>query len=330
MKRILGIGNALVDVLAQVSDEAILKELGLPKASMQLIDESRFEQIMNRMSKMHTKFAAGGSACNTILALGNLGARPGVIGKVGNDNNGAFFERNCLEHGITPHLLRDTLPTGVASTFITPDGQRTFGTYLGAASRLTPDEIREEWFDDYGYLYIEGYLVQNHDLIERVIRYASGRGLKVCLDMASYNIVAEDRAFFRKLLKRVDIVFANKDEARAFSGGKSPREALDELADICEVAIVKIGPEGAMAKRGSEMVKVPARPVEKVLDSTGAGDYFSAGFLYGHAQGDSLAECVRKASVLAAYVIEVIGTTLSSRVWDAIRHEVTPLKAFQD
>ena len=330
MKRILGIGNALVDALTRVENDSILHELKLPKGSMQHVGEERYKEISARLADLPAKLRTGGSACNTILALGNLGAKPGVVGKIGEDSNGWFFETTFREHGITPHLIHDIVATGVASTFITPDGQRTFGTYLGAAARLTPEEIREEWFDNYDYLYIEGYLVQNHELIERIVNFAHSRGMKICLDMASYNIVRAERDFFIHLLEKVDIVFANEEEAFAFSGGKSPRAALDELSRYCEVAVVKIGKEGAMARTRDEIVRVPARPVEKVVDTTGAGDFFAAGFLYGHSRGDNLAECVRKATVLAAYVIEVVGTKLSERTWDIVRHEITPLRSLDD
>lgn len=329
MKRILGIGNALVDALARVEDESILDELNLPKGGMQHVDEARYREISARLATLPTKLRTGGSACNTILALGNLGAKPGVVGKIGDDKNGWFFETSFCEQGITPHLIHDTVPTGVASTLITPDGQRTFGTFLGAAARLTPEEIREEWFDNYDYLYIEGYLVQNHELIERIVDFARGRGMKIGLDMASYNIVHAEREFFTRLLEKVDIVFANEEEARAFCEGKSPRAALDELSRYCEVAVVKIGKEGAMARTRDDFVRVPARPVEQVVDTTGAGDFFAAGFLYGHSRGDNLAECVRKATVLAAYVIEVVGTKLSERTWDSVRHEITPLRSME-
>lgn len=323
MKRIIGIGNALVDALAQVSDEVLQKDLHLPKGGMQLVDTPiRLPDAMGVY-----KYATGGSACNTILALGHLDANPAIIGKIGNDVYGQFFHDNCMSHGIRPFLLRDELPTGVASTFITPDGQRTFGTCLGAAANLQPEDINPEWLEDYDYLYIEGYLVQNHALVDRIVQLARERSMKICLDLASYNIILEDYDYFLNLLKSVDIVFANEGEARAISGGKSPRAAIDELSRYCETSIVKIGPEGAMAKQGSEFVKVPARPVEKVIDSTGAGDFFAAGFLYGHSRGDRLSECVRKASILAAYVIEEIGTDLPEPVWDAIRREVSPLKA---
>ena len=318
MKKIIGIGNALVDVLVKVKNEAILSELQLPKGSMQLVDTEGYRVIGQKLSEMTTQLATGGSAANTMLALGNLQAEPAFIGKVGPDAYGSFFSENAREHGITSHLLSDVLPTGVASTFITPDGQRTFGTYLGAAARLTPDELREEWFEGYDFFYIEGYLVQNHALIDKAVAMAHAAGLKVCLDLASYNIVEADRDFFAELLAKTDIVFANEEEAFAFTG-KNPREALDELAALCETAVVKTGKDGAWVSSNGETVKVAADPVDEVVDTTGAGDYFAAGFLYGMADGRSLAECARLGSLLAGKVIQTVGTSLPENVWQEVK-----------
>lgn len=318
MKKIIGIGNALVDVLAKVENEAILSELQLPKGSMQLVDTERYRAIGRRLSEMSTQLATGGSAANTMLALGNLNAAPAFIGKIGEDAYGRFFSENASKHGISPRLLSDELPTGVASTFITPDGQRTFGTYLGAAARLTADELREEWFEGYDFFYIEGYLVQNHALIDRAVELAHAAGLKVCLDLASYNIVEADRAFFAELLAKTDIVFANEEEALAFTG-KSPREALDELAALCETAVVKTGADGAWVSSRGETVKVAAEPVDEVVDTTGAGDYFAAGFLYGMADERSLTECARLGALLAGKVIQTVGTSLPEDVWQEVK-----------
>ncbi len=318
MKKIIGIGNALVDVLAKVENEAILSELQLPKGSMQLVDTERYRAIGRRLSEMSTQLATGGSAANTMLALGNLNAAPAFIGKIGEDAYGRFFSENASKHGISPRLLSDELPTGVASTFITPDGQRTFGTYLGAAARLTADELREEWFEGYDFFYIEGYLVQNHALIDRAVALAHAAGLKVCLDLASYNIVEADRAFFAELLAKTDIVFANEEEALAFTG-KSPREALDELAALCETAVVKTGADGAWVSSCGETVKVAAEPVDEVVDTTGAGDYFAAGFLYGMADERSLTECARLGALLAGKVIQTVGTSLPEDVWQEVK-----------
>lgn len=315
---VIGIGNALVDALVLVPNDEILTELELPKGSMQLIDTDRYEKIRKRMAQMDIKRATGGSAGNTVLALANLGATPGFIGKVSDDANGHFFAENCKEHGIKANLLSDTLPTGVASTFITPDGQRTFGTYLGAAARLTAEEMRPEWFKGYDYFHIEGYLVQNHDLIECAVNMAHKAGLKVSLDLASYNIVENDRDFFAHLLKKTDIVFANEEEAHAFTG-KDPREAVDELAKICETAIVKVGKRGAMVRCGEDFAQYPAMDIKNVVDTTAAGDFFAAGFLYAHSLGRNLKECLHAGTLLSSHVIQVVGSKLSEEVWQDIR-----------
>ena len=326
MKRVLGFGNALVDVLARVDDDTILEALQLPKGSMQLIDAERYRYISDQLAKMETTRATGGSACNTILALGRLGMSPGVVGKIGNDDNGRFFEESCHRNGIWPNLLRSEKATGVASTFISPDGQRTFGTYLGAAAEMCAEEIDEALLEAYDYVYIEGYLVQNHDLLRRIVAAAKAKATPICLDLASYNIVADEIAFFTELLPNVDILFANQQEAETFTGESDPEAALLKLGDICRTVVVKTGGAGAKAKRDAEVVNVAARPVQQVLDTTGAGDFFAAGFLYGLSNGCELAECVYKGTVLAAYVIEVAGTHLPEETWDAIRAEMNAVR----
>ena len=318
---IIGIGNALVDALVQVPNDDILTNLELPKGSMQLIDTDRYQKISKIMAQMDVKRATGGSASNTILALANLNAAPAFIGKVSDDDNGRFFAENCKKLGINAHLLHDTHPTGVASTFISNDGQRTFGTYLGAAARLTADDMRKEWFEGYDYFYIEGYLVQNHDLIECAVDMAHEAGLKVCLDLASYNIVEGDRAFFEYLLEKTDIVFANEEEARAFTG-KEPRQALDELAKFCEIAVVKVGKDGALARRGEDFAQQAAMPVDQVVDTTAAGDFFAAGFLYAHALERDLQACLYAGSILSGHVIQVVGSKLSDEVWQDIKQKL--------
>ncbi len=186
-----------------------------------------------------------------------LGAGTGFIGKVSNDFYGNFFRDSLLERGTEANLLLSTtLPSGVASTFISPDGERTFGTYLGAASTLKAEDLSLDMFKGYAYLFIEGYLVQDHDMILRAIELAKEAGLQVCLDMASYNIVEGDLEFFSLLVnKYVDIVFANEEEAKAFTG-KEPEEALDIIAKMCSIAIVKVGARGSLIRKGTEMVQV--------------------------------------------------------------------------
>lgn len=318
MKRILGIGNALVDVLTKVDNEQILSELHLPKGSMQLLSTEAYAEVTRRMRALPTKLTTGGSACNTLLALSHLDAPTGMIGKIGDDENGRFFASYFAQRGISTRLLHDSRPTGVASTFITPDGQRTFGTYLGAAAQLTADELQQAWFEGYDYFYIEGYLVQNHDLVLRAIELAHAAGCEVCLDLASYNIVEADLDFFRALMPSIDIVFANEQEAQALTGLEA-RAALNELAATCHIAVVKIGKHGVWACHGTEVAHCPARDVPVVVDTTAAGDYFAAGFMHALAAGEPLATCIARGSLLAGHIIEVVGTELPDATWQQLR-----------
>lgn len=318
MKRLLGMGNALVDALLRLENDDLLARLGLAKGAMQLIDTARFHEIRSRLEGLHMARATGGSAANTVQALARLGARPGLVGMTGRDDDGRFFARQCRRLGIAPYLLESDLPTGVASTFISPDGQRTFATYLGAAAQLRAEDVRPDWFRDFDYFYIEGYLVQNHGLIDRAIDTARAAGCQVCLDLSSYNVVAADRDFFASLLPRTDIVFANEDEAYAFTG-KTAGRALDALARICPTVVVKTGPGGAMARCGSEMAESPAPDVERVVDTTGAGDFFAAGFLYMHALGADLVECIDAGNLLGSHVIQTVGASLTDEAWASIR-----------
>lgn len=318
MKRILGIGNALVDVLTKVDNEQILSELHLPKGSMQLLSTEAYAEVTRRMQALPTKLTTGGSACNTLLALSHLDAPTGMIGKIGDDENGRFFASYFAQRSISTRLLHDSRPTGVASTFITPDGQRTFGTYLGAAARLTADELQQAWFEGYDYFYIEGYLVQNHDLVLRAIELAHAAGCEVCLDLASYNIVEADLDFFRALMPSIDIVFANEQEAQALTGLEA-RAALDALAATCHIAVVKIGKHGVWACHGTEVAHCPARDVPVVVDTTAAGDYFAAGFMHALAAGEPLATCIARGSLLAGHIIEVVGTELPDATWQQLR-----------
>ena len=318
MKRILGIGNALVDVLTKVDNEQILSELHLPKGSMQLLSTEAYAEVTRRMLTLPTKLTTGGSACNTLLALSHLDAPTGMIGKIGDDENGRFFASYFAQRGISTRLLHDSRPTGVASTFITPDGQRTFGTYLGAAARLTADELQQAWFEGYDYFYIEGYLVQNHDLVLRAIELAHAAGCEVCLDLASYNIVEADLDFFRALMPSIDIVFANEQEAQALTGLEA-RAALDALAATCHMAVVKIGKHGVWACHGTEVAHCQARDVPVVVDTTAAGDYFAAGFMHALAAGEPLATCIARGSLLAGHIIEVVGTELPDATWQQLR-----------
>lgn len=319
MDKIVGMGNALVDVLVLIEGEEMLEDLHLPKGSMQLIDEKTLQEIREKTIGQKLHRATGGAAANTICALAELEAQTGFIGKVGRDEFGRFFEQTLKKRGVDTSLLKCDCPSGVASAFVSSCGERTFATYLGASATLCADDLARSMFEGYSYLYIEGYLLQDHDLIVRAMRLAKEMGLQVCLDMASYNVVEAERDFFDMLItKYVDIVFANESEARAYTG-KNPQEALQEIASKCSIVVIKTGKDGSLIKKGTEEIQVNPLPVKKVIDTTGAGDFYAAGFLYGLTCGYSLEKCAQISTILAGHVIQTVGTALTKKKWNEIK-----------
>ncbi len=325
MDKIIGMGNALVDVLVRIDDDSLLEKLHLPKGSMQLIQEDTLSEIRKYTSGMKIHRSTGGSAGNTVCALAALGANPGFIGKVGQDETGTFFGDTLRQRGVNALLATCDLPSGIASTFISTDGERTFGTYLGAAATLRAEDLSRKMFAGYNYLYIEGYLLQDHDLMLRAVQLAKEEGLQVCLDMASYNVVEAERDFFDQLIvKYVEIECTYELEALAYTG-KTPHEALEEIASKCSIAVVKTGKEGSLVKKGTEVIQLLSCPVDNVLDTTGAGDFYAAGFMYGLTCGYSLEKCVQISTILATAVIQEVGTTLPAKKWDEIKLNIESL-----
>lgn len=311
MTKIIGIGNALVDILVHLEDETRLNTLQLPKGGMAHVDRRRYEELAAVVSTLPHEIATGGSAANTIHAMALLGDTVGYVGTVGDDELGRLFADRSRERGIDARLAvsRDG-DTGVATTFITADGERTFATYLGVAPQITfhPDA---EFIGEDAILHVEGYLVQNHDFIEQVLRTAKEAGMRVSYDLASWNIVQTDREFVHHLVKEyVDIVFANEEEAAAFCGQNDAEEALRQLAALTEVAVVKVGKRGALGQRGTERADV-AGCVVHAVDTTAAGDFFAAGFLHGLVHGWPLQRCLDLGNRTAAEVVQVIGTQVT-------------------
>ena len=322
MKRVIGIGNALTDMLVNLKTDKVLDTFNLPKGSMSLVDAALQTEISKSVAGLPYSLSLGGSAGNTIRAMARLGCDVGFIGKVGTDKTGDFFIQALENLGIEPFIFRGKERSGRCVSLISPDGERTMVTFLGAALELSAAEVTPAIFEGYDCLYIEGYLVQDHDMILRAIELAKEAGLQICLDMASYNIVEQDHDFFSLLInKYVDIVFANEEEAKAFTG-KEPEEALDVIAKMCSIAIVKLGARGSLIRKGTEEVYVHAVTVDRVIDTTGAGDYFAAGFLYGLTCGYSLEKCGKIGAILSGEVIQVIGTELPDSKWEKIKEDI--------
>lgn len=321
MKKVLGMGNALVDVLAVIDNDKLLKILRLPKGSMQLIDDSKLEIISKEINKLQTSIVSGGSASNTIIGLAHLGIETGFLGRIGTDFYGKYYKDDLKKNKVRSHLTEVDEASGVASTFISKDGERTFGTYLGAAALLNADELKENDFEGYDYFYIEGYLVQSHELIKKAIILAKQAGAKIILDMASYNVVEENRGFLLEIIPEyVDIIFANEEEAKALLNLEA-EEAVTYLAKQVDIAIVKTGSKGSWIQQGEEKVFVAALKVNCV-DTTGAGDLYAAGFIYGMINNSALSVCGQIGTLLAAHVIQEIGAKIVENKWDGIIDEI--------
>ena len=297
-KSVLGIGNALIDVLINITDDTVLQKFGLPKGSMTLVDAILSEEIKKETKNSFRSIQTGGSAANTIHGIARLGGRCGYIGKISNDEMGNFYLEDFKKNQINTHFFYSETGTGHATGLISPDSERTFGTYLGAALELTPEEMTHEIFRDYGILHIEGYLVQNHLLIEAAMKIAKENDLLVSIDMASFNIVEANLDFLHRIIREyVDIVFANEEEATSLTG-KNPQEALLEIADMCTIAVVKLGAQGSLIKSGERIIRIDAIPA-KSIDTTGAGDIYASGFLYALTENLDLEVAGKIGSLLA-------------------------------
>ncbi len=325
MKKILGIGNALVDIMTQLENDSILNDFDLPKGSMQLVDKSKLDYVNANTKQFKKTTTSGGSAANTINGIANMKTPCGYIGKVGNDEFGKFFENDLKQNNINPILLKTETESGVAMALVSPDSERTFATFLGAAVELSASDLKIEHFEGYDILHIEGYLVFNSELLETAMKLAKQAGLKISLDLASYNVVEASLDFLTDMTKKyVDIIFANEEEAKAFTG-KEPKEALEIIATMCEIAVVKIGPKGSMVKKDGESCMVDVIPATR-RDTTGAGDLYASGFLYGLTKNLSMEKCAKIGTILSGKVIEVIGAKMPEQTWNEIHSMVAEVE----
>lgn len=319
--QVLGIGNALVDVITVLDDDSLLAVFGLQRGSMTLVSEELSRRIYTATETNPRQTTTGGSAANTIHSLAALGISCGFLGKVGNDELGKVFREELEQKSIKSHLLISEKDTGKVVSLVSADSERTMATCLGAAADLKPEELTDAMFEGYSLLYIEGYLVQDHRLIETAIDIARNNKLKIAIDLSSFNVVEQNQTFLRNLVaEKVDLVFANEEEAFAFTG-KKQEVALEEIASMCELAVVKAGKGGSFIQRGTEKVQVGIIDAHAV-DTTGAGDNYAAGFLYGYTKGYSLKRCGQIAALVSGKAVEVMGAKIKDEQWPQIRQKI--------
>jgi len=307
---VLGMGNAMVDVLSHSEDEALTR-LGLVKGTMHLIEEDRAVELYDSMGPGIEM--SGGSAGNTMAGIASLGGRGAFIGKVRDDQLGDVFAHDLRANGITFEVPRATsgLATGRCLIFVSPDAERTMNTFLGAGRGLGPDDIDPELVAQAQVVYVEGYLWDTEASKQAVLKAfaaAHAAGRLTSLTLSDPFCVDRFRDEFRALVRdELDIVFANEDEIRSLYQVEDFEEAVELVRADARIAVLTRSERGSLVVRGEETYAVPAEPVEHVADTTGAGDLYASGFLYGFTRGLPLAECARLGGIAAAEVISHVG-----------------------
>jgi sugar/nucleoside kinase (ribokinase family) len=318
-KLIAGIGSALVDILLLESEE-FLASSGAQKGGMTLVDNGDFMESMLAKTSSKPLIVPGGSACNTILGVGKLGGPARFIGKRGNDDMGDLFETSLKKHNVEPVLFRSPSPTGRVLSIITPDAQRSMFTFLGASSETKPEEITEAHFQDAALVHIEGYLLFSEKLLMAALKAARASGALISLDLASFTVVEASKHILADVVNEfVDIVIANEDEARVFTGHADEDRALDALAAMADVAVLKVGKRGSLISSSGAKIKVDRMGSGAAVDTTGAGDLWASGFLYGFVNDYPIDACGRLASACGYEVCQVVGASIPDEGWRRIR-----------
>lgn len=308
---VLCIGNAIVDIIARAEDDFIY-ENNIIKGAMNLIDAERAVLLYDRMGPAVE--TSGGSAGNTAAGVASFGGKAAYFGKVCDDHLGGIFRHDIRAQGVAFDTLPllDQPPTARSMIFVTPDGERSMNTYLGACVELTPDDVEEDKAAQSTVTYFEGYLwdpPRAKDAIRETARIAHAHGREVAMTLSDPFCVDRYRAEFLELMRSgtVDIVFANNDEVQSLYQTGDLQTAIDALAQDCKMAAVTLGPKGSVIVTPNSSVAVEAHPISSRVDTTGAGDLYAAGFLYGYTHGRDHRDCARLGSLAASIIIEQIG-----------------------
>jgi sugar/nucleoside kinase (ribokinase family) len=317
-KTIVGVGSALVDLLAFEPD-AFIESLGVEKGGMQLVDSGGIDALISKTATPPV-IVPGGSACNTAIGVGRLGGETRFVGKLGRDHFGELFVSGLKDSRVEPVLFVSGHPTGRVLSVVTPDAQRTMFTFLGAAAQMRPDEVTPDCFRDAAVVHVEGYLVFNRELMRATLASAKAAGALVSLDMASFNLVNENKGFLKEIIDGgVDILIANQDEAKAYTGHEDAELALQALSKGVAIVALKLGPGGSLIARGGRKMVVAAMGTGSAVDTTGAGDLWASGFLYGLVNGFSLEKSGALASTCGYEVCQVVGAGIPADGWKRIR-----------
>ncbi|CAO6132546.1 RbsK Sugar kinases, ribokinase family [Candidatus Pelagibacterales bacterium] len=313
-KKILGIGNAIVDVFVKVDDDFLLKN-NLTKGSMKLIEKQEFESLRNTIKI--EKIEAGGSVANTMAGIAYLGGNPSFIGKVNSDEFGNIYKKSLQK--INVNFLypekEENLSTGTSIIFITPDSERTMCTYLGISSQLSKKDINEDYIKDYEIIFLEGYLWDkgiSEEMFKHVIQLAKKNNVKIAMSLSDIFCVTRHREDFFNLLKNdLNILIGNENEINELMKKNNLLDSINELKNINKLIIITRSENGSIAILNNEVINCESNKINKVLDLTGAGDLFAAGFLKEYLDKSNIKKCLTTGSKLAAQVIQKIGARLN-------------------
>jgi len=305
---VFGVGNPLMDIVVAINDD-FLKKLSITKGMFNLVDYDRLQYVFKEISGYKQEVEAGDSTANTMAGIANLGGVPAYQGCVGNDDYAKLYEEKTLKQGIKSKIVKVEGHTGVAVALITPDSERSFATYLGVACSMKKEYLALADIENSKYFHLTGYQLEDPGLREMALaamEHAKARGVKISVDVADKGVVARNRDFITGLLKKyVDVLFANEEEGLALTG-EAPDRAIHSMGELAKVACLKVGKEGSMIIEDGKIHKIPGYSA-KPVDTTGAGDMYAAGLLFGLTQGFDIEKSGKIGSFSAARIVEVYG-----------------------
>jgi fructokinase len=312
-KKILGIGNAIVDVLAKVNDEFLIKN-NLVKGSMKLINKFEFENLEKNIKI--EKVVAGGSVANTMAGIASLKGSPSFIGKVNSDKFGDLYKKSLEDINVNfPYIKKsESLPTGVSIILITPDSERTMCTYLGISSHLSADDISKNDILDHELIFLEGYLWDKGDserMFKHAINIAKQNNVKIAMSLSDVFCVTRHKQDFYNLLKNdLNILIGNENEINELTGKNNLLDSINHLKEFDKLIVITRSDKGSLAIKNNEIINCESIKADKILDLTGAGDLFAAGFLKEYLDKSDIKKCLKIGSIIASKIIQQIGARL--------------------